>query len=118
MQICFEAAPTAIEDYKPPEEESDKAEGQQIGEFKYRKPTRGATESEGLPMITRVYGLLVGKWDYTESNVENLPDVKTNMKQGEQYMTLLGVQPDDMVVLTDPTPQELHQKIKQLKELI
>ena len=83
IEICFEATPTDIEDYKPPEEESDKPEGQQIGQFKYRKPTRGATESDGLPMITRVYGLLVGKWDYTETGENNLPDVKLNMKQGE-----------------------------------
>ena len=116
--ICFEDTPTDIEDYKPPEVEGDKPESQQRGQFYFKAPTRKKTDYKGKPIINRVYGLLVGKWDYTDCNQSNLPDVKHNMKQGEQYMTLLGVQPDDLVVITDPTPKQMYKAIRQLVDVI
>ena len=90
-------------------------------------------------MITVHYGLVAGKWDYTNDEVkpsdlltpeerkkkkeklkgkddyEDLIDVKRNMKAAEYMMKQVGVKKENLVILADPTFKNFQQAIAQLK---
>ena len=104
----------------PRESKSNGVWNQVQGEFKYRKPDYWIeTTHEGMPMVTVHYGLLAGKWDYSDvSGACSLEDVRKNMKTAEYMMRQVGVKTENLVVISDPTLQNLHKAIKQLKKAL
>ena len=108
--------------FRPPRQ---KEENHVRGEFRYRKPQSDIeTTRKNRPMITVHYGLVAGKWDYLTDEIqpgtrlEDLTDVKRNMKTAEYMMRQVGVQTENLVILADPTIENFKKAINQLKVAI
>ena len=129
-----------VEEHLPPREYKQKRTNRVIGKFVYKQPTSEIeTTHNDKPMITVHYGLVAGKWDYTNDEVkpsdlltpeerkkkkeklkgkddyEDLIDVKRNMKAAEYMMKQVGVKKENLVILADPTFKNFQQAIAQLK---
>ena len=99
------------------ESDIDKPENMIVGEFLDIESDMPRSY-KGLPMITKFYGLLLGKWDYSEQNQANLPDVINNLRVAEQMMKLMGATEDTLTIITDPTVKQVREKVMELNSIL
>ena len=88
-----------------------------VGRFKDITSDTARTHN-GHPQITKVYGFILGKWDYSEQELDNLPDVVNNLRAAEQMITLLGATEETLTIITDPNIAQVRRKILELEEIL